>query len=90
MTRSSPAKALNGARTGHICDRCNARVNTGDAVRAYATHYDRDGWVLRRVWCSDCGESTIESETEGAAEAIVEAVFWEHRLAGVEARDVSL
>ena len=86
----NPAKALNGARTGHICDRCNRRVKTGDAVRAYATHYDRDGWVLRRLWCSDCGETTIGAETEGAAEAIVEAVFWKHRLAGVEVTDSSL
>ena len=90
MTRSSPAKALNGARTGGICDRCNRRVKTGDAVRAYATVYPETGWTLRRLWCSDCGETTIEAETEGAQEAIVEAVFWKHRLAGVEVADSSL
>lgn len=50
MTRASPAKALSGARTGHICDSCNKGVRTGDLVRAYATYYEGDGWVLRRVW----------------------------------------
>jgi hypothetical protein len=84
MSRPNPAKALNGVRSGHICDRCNKGVQTGDMVKAYATHYDRDGWVLRRVWCEDCGESTIEAEADGADEVIVEAVFWNHRLISVD------
>jgi len=88
-TRSNLAKALNGVRSSHICDRCNKRVRTGDLVQAYATHYERDGWVLRRVWCEECGESTIGEETEGADEVIVEAVFWDHRLVSVEVRDRS-
>jgi hypothetical protein len=89
MNRSNPVKALNGVRIGHICDRCNKGVRTGDLVRAYATHYDRDGWVLRRVWCEECGDSTLEEGTDGADEVIVEAVFWEHRLVSVEERDGS-
>lgn len=84
MSRSNPARALNGVQSGHICDRCNKRVRTGDLVRAYATHYDRDGWLLRRVWCDECGETTIQEETDGADEVIVEAVFWEHRLVSVK------
>jgi hypothetical protein len=84
MSRLNPAKALNGTRTGHICDQCNKGVRTGDLVRAYATYYEGDGWVLRRVWCEDCGETTIDRGTEGADEVIVEAVFWEHRLVSVE------
>jgi hypothetical protein len=90
MAHGNRAKALNGVRSGHICDRCNKRVRTGDVVRAYATHYDRDGWVLRRVCCSDCGETSIQSETDSAGEVIVEAVFWDHRLVSVEVIDRSL
>jgi len=89
MSRSNPAKALNGVRSGHICDRCNKRVQTGDLVRAYATHYDRDGWVLRRVWCDECGETTMQKGTDRTDEVIVEAVFWDHRLVSVEVRDCS-
>ena len=88
-TRSNPAKALNGVRSGHICDRCNKHVRTGDFVQAYATHYDRDGWVLRRMWCDDCGETTIGKETDEADEVIVEAVFCGHQLVSVKARDRS-
>jgi hypothetical protein len=88
-TRSNPAKALNGVRTGHICDRCNKRVRTGDLMRAYATHYERDGWVPRRVWCDECGETALGEGTDGADEVIVEAVFWDHRLVSVKVRDRS-
>jgi hypothetical protein len=84
MNRSNPAKALNGVQSGHICDRCNKGVRTGDLVRAYATHYDRDGWMLRRVWCDDCGETAVGEGTDGADEVIVEAVFWNHRFVSVE------
>jgi hypothetical protein len=89
MSRSNPSKALNGARTGHICDRCNKRVRTGDLVRAYATHYEEDGWVLRRVWCYECGVRTIGGGTDGADEVIVKAVFWDHRLVSAEVRNRS-
>ena len=58
-------------------------MQTGDLVRAYATHYERDGWVLRRVWCEECGELTIGEGTDGADEVIVEAVFWNHRLVSI-------
>ena len=88
-TRSNPTKALNGVQSGHICDRCNKRIRTGDLVRAYATHYDRDGWVLRRVWCEECGKTAIGEGTRGADEVIVEAVFWDHRLVSVKMRSVS-
>jgi hypothetical protein len=89
MTRPEPAAALSKARSGHICDRCNRGVRTGDLVRAYATHYEREGWTLRRLWCDDCGENTIEHATESADEAILEAVFWNNRLVSVSERDRS-
>ena len=89
MSRLNPAKALNGIQSGHICDRCNKRVRTGDLVRAYATHYEREGWVLRRVYCSDCGETSIRSETDNADKVIIEAVFWGHRLVSVDVQDRS-
>jgi hypothetical protein len=80
MAHANPAKALNGVQSGHICDRCNKRVRTGDLVRTYATHYEREGWVLRRMWCEECGETMIGEETDGADEMILEAVFWNHKL----------
>ena len=89
MTTSNPAKALSKAQTGRICDRCNKRVRTGDLIRAYATHYERDGWILRRVWCDECGNTTIGEETDRADEAILEAVFWDHKLVSVEVTDRS-
>lgn len=89
MTRSNPSAALSGVQSGHICDRCNKRVRTGDRVRAYATHYEHDGWKLRRVYCSDCGETSIQSETDSADEVIVEAVFWDNRLVSVDVQDRS-
>lgn len=89
MILSEPAAALSGAPTGHICDVCNGGIRTGDLVRAYATHYEADGWILRRVWCDDCGDRTIGRGTEGADEVIVEAVFWRNRLLEVEERDRS-
>ena len=89
MAHTNRAKVLNGVRSGHICDRCNKRVRTGDLVWAYATHYDRDGWVLRRVWCDECGETTIGESTDRTDEVIFEAVFWGHRLVSVEVSDWS-
>jgi len=83
MSRPDPAAAMNGTRTGHICSGCNKRVRTGALVRGYVTYYDRDEWVLRRLYCDSCGDRTIDRGTEGADEAIIEAVFWNHRLAGV-------
>ena len=90
MSRPNPAKALNGVRSGHICDRCNKRVRTGDLVRAYATHHERDEWVLRRVWCEECGKTTIGEGTGVADEVMVEAVFWDHRLVSIRVKDRSL
>ncbi len=89
MTRPSPAAALNGVETGHICDRCNRRVRTGDKAVVYATYYDADGWLIRRVWCSDCGSTTIGLPTDDADEVVVEAVYWSGRLVGVKTVDRS-
>jgi len=89
MTRPVPAAALNGIQTGHICDRCNRGIWTGDKAIAYATYYDADGWVIRRVWCDECGKTTIGRPTEGADEVVVEAVYWSGRLVGVKTVDRS-
>jgi len=42
------------------------------------------------VWCEVCGDSSIGEETDGADEVMVEAVFWKHRLVGVEVTEDSL
>ena len=42
MTRPSPAAVLNGVQCGHICDRCNRGIETGDKAVVYATYYDAD------------------------------------------------
>jgi hypothetical protein len=89
MNQPSPAAALNGSRTGHICDRCNRGIRTGDKAIAYGTYYDADGWVIRRTWCSDCGSATIDLPTDGADEVLVKAVFWSGRLVGVTTVDRS-
>ena len=88
MTRLSPAAALNGVQCGNICDRCNRGIRTGDMAVVYATYYDSDGWVVRRVMC-DCGSRTIGLPTDGADEVIVEAVYWSGRLVGVKTVDRS-
>lgn len=89
MTTPSPAAALSGVQTGRYCDACNKRVRTGDLVRGYATYYDHGGWRLRRLWCTRCGDSSIETGTSGADEVVVEAIFWNHRLISIEIADRS-
>lgn len=89
MSRPNPTAALNGSQTGRICDRCNKHVRTGDPVMVYATHYDGDGWVMRRLWCDDCGDSTIGTETDGADEVVLEAVYWSGRLVSMTTTDRS-
>ena len=89
MTHPDPVSALNGRLTGRVCDRCNKRVKAGDPVMVYATHYDSMEWVMRRLWCDNCGSSAIGIGTDGADEVLVKSVFWEHRLAGVEIVDRS-
>jgi len=89
MAHTNPAKALNSVRSGHICDRCNKRVRTGDLVRLFSTYYERGGWTLQRVWCDECGSTTIGLPTDGADEAVVEAVYWSGRLVGVTTVDRS-
>ena len=88
-SRSNPAKALNGVKSGNICDRCNRGIRTGDKVAVYATYYDSDGWVIRRVWCDECGSTTIGLPTDGADEVLVKAVYWSGRLVGVKTVDRS-
>lgn len=83
MSHPSPAAALNGVQVGHICDRCNRGIRTGDLVRAYGVYYEDEGWLIRRVMC-DCGSRTIGLPTDGADEVIVEAVYWRGRLAGAK------
>lgn len=91
MTRPSPAAALNGSRTGHICDRCNRGIRTGDKALAYATWYESEGWAVRRVWCGrdQCGSSNIGLETDGADEVVVSAVYWSGQLVCVKTVDRS-
>lgn len=89
MTRQSPAAALNKTQSGNVCDQCNRQIRTGDKAVVYATHYDADGWVIRRVWCDDCGSRTIGLPTDCADEVVVEAVYWSGRLVGVTTVDRS-
>jgi hypothetical protein len=89
MSRLSPAAALNKTRSGNVCDQCNRRIRTGDKAVVYATHYDADGWVIRRVWCDECGNREIGLPTDGADEVVVEAVYWSGRLVGVKTVDRS-
>lgn len=89
MTVPNPARVLNHSRAGHICDACNRTVRTGDLVRGYATYGEREGWLLRRLWCEECGSTTIVRGTDGADEVVLEAVFWAHRLVGVRVVDRS-
>ncbi len=87
MTKLPPAKALNGEKTGTTCDSCNKGIRTGDKAVAYATHYDGDGWIVRRVSCTDCGQTSIGLPTDGADEVVIEAVVWRNRLVGVTTVD---
>jgi hypothetical protein len=89
MSRPSPAAALNGVQTGHICDRCSRGIRTGDKAVAYATYYERGGWTLRRVWCDECGDRAISNGTSGADEAVVEAVYWNTKLVSLRTVDRS-
>lgn len=84
MTRQSPAAALNKTQSGNVCDQCNRQIRTGDKAVVYATYYDADGWVIRRVWCDDCGSTTIGLPTNGADEVVGEAVYWSGRFVGVK------
>jgi hypothetical protein len=89
MSRAAPTAALSGARTGHICDRCNRRLRAGDIARAYGTYYNDRGWTLRRVWCEECGDARISRGTDDADEALIEGVFWDQRLVSVKLLDRS-
>lgn len=89
MSFPDPAGALTGERTGNICDRCNRGLQTWDVARIYATYDKETGWTLRRFYCLECGSSSIESGTKGADEVVADAVFWNHRLAGVRISDRS-
>jgi len=89
MSYPNPAAALNGVQCGNVCSKCNRSIRTGDKAVVYATYYDADGWVVRRVWCDDCGSTTIGLPTDGADEVVVEAVYWSGRLVGVKTVDRS-
>lgn len=86
MNRPDPAAVLNGVPTGHICDRCSARIEYGDEAGMYVTFYERGGWTSRRMWCLDCCPEDIDPGTESANEALLIGVFFNHRLAGVRDR----
>lgn len=87
MSRPDPAAAMNGVGTGHICDRCNRRIEHGDKAGMYVTWYDEGGWTPRRTWCMNCSPEEVDPETDEADEAILIGVFFNHRLAGVKVRD---
>lgn len=89
MGQETPAAVLSGEEIGHICDRCNRGLRTGDKARFYATYYENLGWTLRRIYCSECGTRCIGTGTDGEDEVVGEAIFWKHRLAGIEITDRS-
>ena len=86
MSRPDPAAALNGVDTGHICDRCNRRIQHGDKAGMYVTWYDEGGWTPRRTYCVECCPEEVDPGTEEADEAILLGVLFNHRLAGVQVR----
>ncbi len=83
---TGPAKVLPGAQVGNICSGCNKGIQTGDLVRPYATRFEYDGWVVRRLWLTAVGSQRLDEE-QMADEAIIRAVFWKHRLAAVVVND---
>ena len=89
MSRPDPAAKLNGVQTGHICDRCNKRIQHGEKAGLYATFYDRGGWTPRRTWCLDCCPETVDPSTDDTDELILLGVFFAHRLVAVTVRDRS-
>jgi len=89
MSHPSPAAALNGVRTGHICDRCNRRIQHGEQAGMYVTWYDHSGWTPRRTWCMDCCPEEVETETGGTDEAILMGVLFSQRLISVHIYDRS-
>lgn len=89
MTKESPVSALQGTRVAHICDRCNCRIRDGEPTRFYATRYTDSGWTLRRVYCSNCGEDTVEPSTATVDEVVGEAIRFNHTLVGVRITDRS-
>jgi hypothetical protein len=87
MSHPNPAAALNGVQCGNVCSGCNRGLRTGDKAVVYGTYYETDGWVIRRVWCDDCGSTTIGLPTDGADEVVFEAVYWSGRLVSVKIID---
>ncbi|WP_248514989.1 hypothetical protein [Salinarchaeum laminariae] len=84
-----PEEAIQGTKIGAICDRCNRGIQNGETVGFYATYYEDAGWTLRRLYCTDCGETTVDPPTEGADEVIGAAVWFNHVLAAVRIIDRS-
>lgn len=52
MSSAEPQQTLEGTLVGHICDRCNRSIQLAETERLYATYYEGEGWLLRRVWCT--------------------------------------
>jgi hypothetical protein len=50
----------------------------------YVTWYTEDGWTPRRTWCMDCCPEEVDPGTDGADEAILTGIFWDHQLVSVE------
>lgn len=90
MMTTDPSSAIQGAQVGGICDQGNCRIRNGDEVRVYATVYPKDGWTLRRLWCTDCGPETVDPGTADTDEVVAAAVWWHYRLAAVRILDRSL
>lgn len=83
MSSAEPQQTLDGTLVGRICDRCNRSLQLAETVRLYATYYEGEGWLLRSVWCTECGDPQIGTGTLHADEVAAEVIFWFHRLVHV-------
>lgn len=89
MTAPDPSDALRGATSGNLCDGCNGSIYLGDVIRLYATYYAGPGWLIRRVWCDECGDAEIGTGTLRADEVTAEGLWWFGRIAQLEITDRS-
>lgn len=91
MSESLHGGTFSGLTIGNCCDRCNAGLRNGDPVRFYATRCDNEDWLLRRVYCTDCGDTELGADaTTSVDEALGEGVWLQHRLHLVRISDLSL
>jgi hypothetical protein len=77
-----PAQALEDEIIGvdcvAVCSKTNRSLNKDDEVHVYATWYDRDGWVIRRVYekgATDAAENLRENPTDGCDEVVAEGLL---------------